>query len=65
MFLALVLTLTSHIGRLVSTSDEIVYTTLNYVLNAMNTDTTVQKLLQEFRYIVRKIYATKLGHTVR
>jgi hypothetical protein len=50
--------------QLVSTSDEIVYTTLNYVLNTMNTDTTVQKLLQEFRYIVRQIYATKLGHTV-
>jgi hypothetical protein len=38
----------------VSTSGEIVYTTLNYVLISMNTDTTVQKLLQEFRYMVRK-----------
>jgi hypothetical protein len=34
----------------VNPSDEIVYTALNYVLNTMNTDTTVQKLLQEFRY---------------
>jgi nitrate reductase NapE component len=31
-------------GPLVSTSDEIVYTTLNYVLNTMNTDTTVQTI---------------------
>lgn len=27
-----------------STSDETVYTTLNYVLNTMNTDTTVQNI---------------------
>jgi hypothetical protein len=63
LLLFLLLRLTSD--GLVSTSDETVYTTLNYVLNTMNTDTTVQKLLQEFRYIVRQIYATKLGHTVR
>ena len=63
LILFLLLPLTSD--GLVSTSGEIVYTTLNYVLISMNTDTTVQKLLQEFRYMVRQIYATKLGHTFR
>ena len=53
-FLLLFLLLRLTLDELVSTSDESVYTTLNYVLNAMNTDTTVQKLLQEFRYIVGK-----------